>query len=121
MFSNKMSDFQDSITPDHIKLVESINRRVDSIYKQLCEYEESIDPRTLEDFGDSQTKIMDLLETLETIQDAAQSIRPYNLTLRSRQQALEEQMKCLEQAVDIMKLETGAKEPMEKEENKMLE
>ncbi|XP_023301796.1 uncharacterized protein LOC111683902 [Lucilia cuprina] len=103
-----MSQLQDTLTQDHIKLVESINNRVDSIYKHLCEYEESIDPRTLEDYGDSQTKIMDLLETLETIQEAAQRIRPFNLELRSRQQALEEQMKCLEQSVVLMKLETGS-------------
>ncbi|XP_037815866.1 uncharacterized protein LOC119606425 [Lucilia sericata] len=103
-----MSELQDTLTQDHIKLVESINHRVDSIYKHLCEYEESIDPRTLEDYGDSQTKIMDLLETLETIQEAAQRIRPFNLELRSRQQALEEQMKCLEQSVVLMKLETGS-------------
>ncbi|XP_065364734.1 uncharacterized protein LOC135957857 [Calliphora vicina] len=103
-----MSELQNTLTQDHIKLVESINRRVDSIYQQLCEYDDSIDPRTLEEYGDAQTKIMDLLETLETIQDAAQRIRPFNLQLRSQQQALDEQMKCLELSVDLMKLETGA-------------
>lgn len=101
--------------------VESINRRVDSIYKQLCEYEESIDPRTLEDFGDSQSKIMDLLETLETIQDAAQRIRPFNLDLRSKQQALEEQIKCLEQSVVLMNLETSTNGSGEGVSNKMQE
>ena len=102
--------------------VESINRRVDSIYKQLCEYEESIDPRTLEEIGgDSQTKIMDLLDTLQTIQDAAQGIRPYNMALRSQQQSLEEQMKCLQQCVDLMKLETCTDSNKENTENEMQE
>lgn len=95
---------------------------MDSIYKQLCEYEESIDPRTLEDFvGDSPTKIMDLLETLETIQDAAQSIRSFNIILRSQQQSLDEQLKCLEKCVDLMKLETGTISTIENTENTMQE
>uniref|UniRef100_A0A1I8P7I1 Uncharacterized protein n=1 Tax=Stomoxys calcitrans TaxID=35570 RepID=A0A1I8P7I1_STOCA len=102
-----MNDYKETVTEDHIKLVESINNRVNSIYKQLSEFEECIDPNTSEDFGDSYNKIMDLLESLDDIQEAAQMLRPYNLNLRLRQQSLEEQIKCLEQSVHLMKLETG--------------
>lgn len=92
--------------------MESINNRVGSIYKQLCEYEESIDPNTTDDYGDSYSKIMDLLESLEDIQEAAQMLRPHNIILRSRQDALNDQIKCLEQTVQLLRLETGTVEKM---------
>ncbi|XP_075155583.1 uncharacterized protein LOC142228942 [Haematobia irritans] len=99
-----MEDLKESITDDNLKLVESINSRVNSIYKQLCEFEDCIDPNTSEDFGDSYSKIMDILETLEYIQEGAQMIRPCNLSLHSHQQSLDEQIKCLEQSVHLLKL-----------------
>ncbi|XP_005191148.2 uncharacterized protein LOC101900989 [Musca domestica] len=102
-----MSSLKDSLNEEHLKLVESINNRVGSIYKQLCEFEECIDPNTSDDYGDAHSKIMDLLECLDDIQEAAQMIRPYNLTLRSQQEALNEQIKCLEQSVQVLRLETG--------------
>ncbi|XP_073829373.1 uncharacterized protein [Musca autumnalis] len=102
-----MSSFKDSLNEEHLRLVESINNRVGSIYKQLCEFEECIDPNTSDDYGDCNSKIMDLLECLDDIQEAAQLIRPHNLTLRSHQEALNEQIKCLEQSVHLLRLETG--------------
>lgn len=52
--------------------VQRINNRIESIHKELCEYEESIDASCTEDMGDATTKIMDILETLDDIQEAAQ-------------------------------------------------
>lgn len=87
--------------------MDRINRRADIICQQLREYEESVDAQHFDDKIDNQMKIMDLLESLETIQEAARFIKPYNLDLLCRQQALKEQMKCLEQSLDLLKLESG--------------
>lgn len=86
--------------------MESINNRVDSIYKQLCECEELITAQNKDDAGgNADNKIMDLLETLETIQEAAQLIRPYNWNLKTCHQDLEMQISSLERTMELMDLE----------------
>ncbi|XP_004523660.1 uncharacterized protein LOC101452411 [Ceratitis capitata] len=93
-----------------------INERLDVIYKDLCDFEQSVNAQN--ETGDTEeVKLMELLEAVNEIQRTARSIRPITDTLKDKQAHMREQMEMLQRSVELLQLEkrTRAVELMEEE------
>ncbi|XP_053951501.1 uncharacterized protein LOC129237311 [Anastrepha obliqua] len=81
-----------------------INTRLDVIYKDLCDFEQSINAQN--ETGDTEeVKLMELLEAVNDIRRTARSIRPKTNILVDKQAQLREQMEMLQRSVEILHLE----------------
>ncbi|XP_018796987.1 PREDICTED: uncharacterized protein LOC108973922 [Bactrocera latifrons] len=95
-----------------------INTRLDVIYKDLCDFEQSVTAQN-ETNDTGEVKLMELLEAVNEIQRTARSIRPITGTLKDKQAHMREQMEMLQRSVELMELENRTRavdimeEPME--------
>ncbi|KAI9590639.1 uncharacterized protein LOC119634388 [Glossina fuscipes] len=92
--------------------IQTLNKYIHDIHQQLVDYEESLTPECSNDDNDSENnipKIMDLLNEVADINEAAKILRPINLQLDDLQSGLTDCLKSLQQTIDLLKLERDIK------------
>ncbi|XP_017480167.1 PREDICTED: uncharacterized protein LOC108369551 [Rhagoletis zephyria] len=83
---------------------DNINARLDVIYKELCDFEQSVNAQ-MEPGDTEEVKLMELLEAVNEIQRTARSIRPITNTFKDKQSQMREQMEMLQRTVELLHLE----------------
>ncbi|XP_067636210.1 uncharacterized protein [Eurosta solidaginis] len=100
-----------------------INTRLDVIYKDLCDFEQSVTTQNDSTENGEVVNLMELLEAVNEIQRTARSIRPITGGLKDKHAHLREQMEMLQRSVELLQLEnrTRAVDLQETEEEATME
>ena len=80
---------------------ETAAKRLDDIYKQLCEYDNLLNAQD----EDDSMELMKLLEAVEELYSSTTTIRLHDALMKRKYGDLEQQMQLLQQSVDLLKLE----------------